>query len=601
MNQNTTTQEALREKQEGDAYVDELVEKLQELSCSDTERRVYPSFVVTYEDEDGNIDETGLCLYADNDKSEVLLDRRMVPIPSQGRAWMNAESQNLREHVTADIVSDPLLSPSLVVYTPALLMMMTGAPPKNVLAAFKNMQQKILDELDILDKRDDPEAAVLRNFGQQRLGKIEADILAESLRLHTLQSTTRLWPKCITAEQAAIEYHVLIRTLIENNGFYSKHTMDGMEVRTVIEDSNGRMTEELNGLLRDKTLRKVVGPYISQLNETLHLRSIDDPELYKGEQPFGPDLLAEVQHCMVDYTVNVLRTLERWILRVTAPVGIVKKIGREQYETRVMSYFFTEYRLYPHQPRPDEDGCPLQGTLLRKIEGSIRSATNARLSSIPGVWDASPRFLAPAIEMDNRIREEQNSEEASDDSPHGGRKIRRVRRKNLSASFRALHLPMPSMGFEDTARHLYAIANYLVQNTGAAGLNASMARSFWGNVFLPFKTARVPYQRTPGEILPEILSGPLGSWVSLRDKSKGVAEHCMPKFRQISRLYFATKIASSETASTAEKLAHFVEHVKYKTGKNDFYPSDDLVALCNSGDREKFDIAMAAFSLAMGI
>lgn len=593
------SQEALKAKQEEDDFVDKLAEKLQRLSCSDTERVTHPSFVRSRKDADGIVNETEDCLYADSDASEILLDTRMVPIPSRGRAWMNAKSRNLQDDVMADVLSDPLLSPSLVIYTPALLMMLSGMPPKHKLMTLMNEQKVTLSELDELDKRDDAEAVTLRNFGHQKLGKLEADILAESLRVHALQGTSRLWPQRITAQRAAIEYHVLIRTLIENNGFYAKHTMEGMEVRTVIEDSNLRLTDELNGLLRDSNLRKVVGPYMTQLYETLNLRSLDDPELYGGEMEFGPKLLAEVQHCMVDYTLNLLRALERWILRVTAPHGLVVKIGRDAYEERVLPYFFTAYNLFPHQPRPEERGCPLQGALLREIGANIQGALEARIEAMPGTWDASPRFLAPAIELDNTTLEEEEAGDVQDDA-FSGRKIRRVRRRNAARSLVALHLPMQTMNFEVTARHLYAIVNHLTQEIGASGLNESKTRSFWGNVVLPFKVARVPYRSVPGEILPEMLTGPLGSWVNLCDSSQGVREHRMPMFRQMPRLYFATKVASNEIVSSNEKLAHLIEGIRFKTEEQNFTPSVALATLCSSGDRVKFETALAAFSLAMG-
>lgn len=591
--------EALKAKQEEDDFVDKLAEKLQGLSCSDTEQVTHPSFVRIHKDADGIVNDLGACLYADSDASEILLDARMVPIPSQGRAWMNAERKVLQDEVMADVLADPLLPPSLVIYTPAVLMMLTGMPPKHRLAALLNEQRETLDDLDALDKWDDAEAVTLRNFGHQKMGRLEADILAESLRVHVLQGTSKLWPKCITAQRAATEYHVFIRTLIENNGFYAKHTMEGMEVRTVIEDSNTRLTEELNGLLRDSNLRKVVGPYMTQLCETLNLRSLDDPELYGGEVAFGPGLLAEVQHCMVDYTLNLLRALERWILRVTAPHGLVAKIGRDVYEERVMPYFFTAYNLFPHQPQPEERNCPLQASLLQEIGNNILGALETRLEAMPGTWDAGPRFLAPAIELDNTTLEEEKDREVYDDAP-AGRNIRRKRRRNTVLSLVALYLPMQTMNFETTARYLYAAANHLTQEIGAAGLNESKARSFWGNVAMSFKVARVPYKSVSGEIMPEMLTGPLGSWVSLCGRSQGVREHRMPMFRQIPRLYFATKTATDGSVSTGEKLAHLIEHIRFKTGEQDFAPSPALVSLCNSGDRQKLDLALAVVSITMG-
>jgi len=561
---------------EEDLFVDALAEKLAGLSCSGTEQRVYPSFVRKRE----GVPEDGSCLYADNNESEILLDRHMVPIPSRGRVWMNAMREELQADVMAGVLSDPLLSFSLVIYTPALLMLMTGAPPKHNLVALGYKQKCTLDELDELDARTDARAAALRNFGQQRLGHLEADMLAEALRFQRLRDTCKAWPRCITASDAAIEYHTLIRTLIENNGFYARHTLEGMTVRKVIEDANDQLAHELRMLLGDKQLRDVVSPFVRQLQRTMNLRSLDDPlEKYEGTMPFGPALLAEVQHSMVDYTLNLLRALERWILRVAAPHALVSRIKRDAYEQRVMPYFFTEFQIFPRQPRPGADDHPEQARLLREIETGLDRTLECRLAALPGVWDASPRFLAPAVALDNAPRQ-------------GGR-------AQLTTQER--HLPMPTMNFEQTARQLYAIANHLVLETDAKPLDALSSRLFWGNPALPFATVCAPRATIAGEMAVECHGGRLVEWVDLRTGAPVAWEHARRHFRQVPKLYIQAKIAQDPAASLSEKFRYLTAVVRHREGSEVPAGSDKLSRMIEGGRREEVELALRAFSLAHGL
>lgn len=589
-------------KQKDDEFVDELANELKKLSCSSTEERIYPSFIANNLDETETVDENGRYLFANADKSRIILDPRMVPIPPQGRIWLKAKREDLQRDVIESLINDPMIPGTLVIFTPALLMMMSGDPPLHVLISLLHEKKKTLDEMNSIEKRGNEKEKPILNFGYQKLGRLEADILSTCFQIRNVKNAKKVWPARITAAKAAAEYRSIIQMLIENNGFYPKHTLEGMSVRTVIEDADVRLTEELDDLLKDKNLRTTIRPYMSQIINTLNLRSIDDPDLYGGTAKFGPKLLAEVQHCMADYTINLLRALERWILRVAAPHWLVQKIGREDYETHVMPYFFTDYTMYPHQPRPEDRNNEAQREMIREIESNLVENTKIRMELIPEFWCASPRFLSPAIDLDNYEFNTPTAPASSntvEDDPEP-KKIRKVRRTNAPQSLKSLHLPMPLMNFETTARHLYAIVNHIVSETAAGSLNAGKSRSFWGNTVLPFKSARIPYKSISGEILPEMLTGPLISWVNLVDSSKPVEKYRLPRFKQMPRLYFTTKVATSGAFSSNEKLAHFVAYVRHKSGIDDFCPSRALVDFCESGDKTEVSRVLAALSFALG-
>lgn len=236
------------------------------------------------------------------DRNMLPLSSKMVPLPTHSMSDSeNREFEKMAMDDSIKISTAPMIAHSLYMFTPSLLVLMSANPS---LAALDDIYSSCLEVArrwkESTDERE-------RTFHVQNLIELQDIYELEKQRIMSEMRSERIWSIRTNAVEIIAHYRRIMNIIRSTNGFAGIDQDYATEMSALIHKCDRFMTKELQQLTKDTKFLTILDPLIGQIKETGNIYDLSKVNATK------------FQNQTINYTVEFVRIMERWILRVCTP------------------------------------------------------------------------------------------------------------------------------------------------------------------------------------------------------------------------------------------------------------------------------------------